>query len=159
MNTFCDKIAEMIRALQYLLVAVTTFAIGVILANSSVTNTTLEEITANIGDFEGRWVVVETYAQIDGDFGWTIGEPSEKSERLTSLKLRDQSTDLDTVRDQMVSRSSSDDYPRIKVLVRGLVEDNCNDGILCCFGETMTLEQASITVLKQPEMYSRPKFD
>lgn len=149
----------MIGALRYLLVAVMTFTIGVVVAKSGVTNTTLEEITINISHFEGRWVQVETYAQIDEDFGWTVGQPFEKSERVTFVKFRHQATELDAIRNQMVSSTSSDIYPRVKVLVLGLVEDNCSGGIPCCFGETMTLEQASIKVLEQPEMYSRPKPD
>jgi hypothetical protein len=149
----------MIRFIECLLLAIMTFTIGVRFADSWVTYTTLEEITANISDFEGHWVDVETYAQVDEAFGWTLGESFEKSERLTFIELRDQSTGLDSLHDPMVSRTSNDVYPRIKVLARGLIEDNCNDGIACCFGETMTLKQASITVLNQPEMYSRPKSD
>lgn len=149
----------MIRLFQYLLVGFATFMIGVMLVYDHVTFTTLEEITRNIGHYEGRVVEVETFAQTDQDFGWTIGEPFDKYERLTFIEFRNASNELDALRHNMASQSSLETYPRLRVRVRGTVEDHCNDdGIVrCCFGETMTLKEASVKVLSPPEMYSRPE--
>lgn len=147
----------MARVLKYFLVAFTTFVIGTILSYERATPTTLEEISRHIDQFEGRLVEVETFAQNEEVVGWTIGEPFDKYERMTFIELRNSSSDLDALGNRLASQSSLETYPRIKVRVRGWVEDNCNNGIPCCFGETMTLKQASVMVLSPPEMYSRPK--
>ena len=62
----------MARLFKYFLVAFTTFMIGISFAYQRAANTTLEDISRNIDHFEGSLVEVETFAQTDGDLGWTL---------------------------------------------------------------------------------------
>lgn len=145
--------------LRHLIVAVLTFAIGLLTVPSAgFTPTTLVEISSNVKAFDGKLVEVETYAQLDQVFDreWTAGEPFEKPEIFTFLKLSSEPLQL---REQLTLNLSDSEYYRVKVLIRGRVRDNCreDDGITkCCFGISMALEDATLHQTGEVERFIRP---
>lgn len=146
----------MLGLFRNLLIATLAFAIGLAAANAFVTPTTLEEISRNISSYEGKRVVVETYAQFENVLGWTIGEPFEKYERTTFIEF--DSDRLNHLRQDLAHDLPAQSYYRVRVRATGTVEDNCNDGIItCCFGESMTLKDGSLSVIGDVESYTRPE--
>lgn len=145
------------RLLTPLFVGFLTFSLGIVVSYPFAIPTTLEAISRDIGSYEGKVVEVETYAQVDDLVEWTAGEPFEKFERMTFIKFSQENSELLLLRQSLSSNYRDVDHLRVKVRVRGLVEDNCNDGIPCCFGETMTLKNATLSVIGTIETHSRPQ--
>jgi hypothetical protein len=145
--------------LRKFLIFVIAFTIGSAAAPPTYVRTTLEDITANPSGFHETLVEVETFAQWDLVFeSWTIGEPFEKEQVLTFLDL---STDSQPLRGQLVDGITEDEYPRVKVIARGRVRDNCaaESGIItCCFGRSITLLEAEIRPIGSIERYKRPRY-
>ena len=140
-------------------VGLITFVIGFSFAYTPVIKTSLEEISAKIEAYEGRLVEVETYAAFDDVLDWRYGEPFEKAERWTSVELVDESFQLAQLKGQLTKDWSDKSHNRVKVRVRGLLEDNCNDGTTCCFGESMSLKNATLTVVGPVTPYSRRELE
>lgn len=140
------------------LFAIVTFAIGISLAHRPVTVTSLEEISTNIEEYDGRVVEVETYLQFDELFGWRIGEPFEKAERMTFLEFTEQTILQSDLQGELSQDWSVDQFRRVKVRARGILDDNCDGEIArCCFGQSMSLKNASISVIDPVVTYSRTK--
>jgi hypothetical protein len=147
---------EVLKVLRNIVVTLLAFLVGVLATGGVTTLTTLEVVSREIEQFEGRRVTVETYATYDNISGWAVGEPFEKPERYTSLELEEYNVAYEKLADTLAPRPNDKSYFRVKVIVTGLVEDNCNDGVTCCFGETMTLRNAKFRVLTDPEIYTIP---
>lgn len=141
------------------LAGIATFVFGLSLAYTPVTKTSLEEISNNIEQYEGRLVEVETFAQFDEVFDWRIGEPFEKAERTTFLKISNESALMSRLKNELSANWSGKQFNRVKVRARGILNDNCNDGVTCCVGQSMTLEDASVTVIGPVTKHSNPFLD
>lgn len=145
--------------LRYLVIATLTFLIGLLtVPDSRYIRTSLSDISSDVSSFDGKLVEVETYAQVDPVFDgdWIAGEPFEKREIFTFLKLATASQDLQK---ELAADVSELQYNRVKVTIRGRVKDNCaqTGGITtCCFGSSMTLENATMRRIGMVERYSRP---
>lgn len=144
--------------LRGLLIAAIAFAIGSIAGSSTYVHTSLEEITQNPSAFDGKLVEVETFAQLELVFDneWTLGEPFEKQEVFTFLQL---SATPRSLRERLAADITENEYNRVRVIARGRLRDNCPTdwGSTCCFGTSITLQEAQITPIAPVERYTRPK--
>lgn len=152
-------IRRVTNLLRGLLIAAIAFAVGSIAGSSAYVHTSLAEITQNPSAFNGKLVEVETFAQLDLVFDkeWTLGEPFEKREVFTFLELSNTPRSL---RERLAADITEDKYNRVRVIARGRLRDNCetDSGIItCCFGTSITLQEAEITPIAPVERYTRPK--
>jgi hypothetical protein len=97
---------------------------------------------------------------------WSIGEPYNKEEVWTILDLEANSSDLNALHSQLKENLSKQSFKRAKVLVKGIVQDNCtpltseSGEILssrCCFGRTITIKAQEITQLEPVEDFTKPE--
>ncbi len=108
-------------------------------------------------------IEIETYAQLEffDENIWYIGEPFEKRQIFTILDLEENTTDLEDLKSQLKENLSKFHNKRVKVLVTGKIEDNCNGSTLettiCCFGNSMTIHAQKVVQLTLVEDYIRPE--
>lgn len=145
------------KILRYTFIFLLTFYGGLLASEFSYDATTLGEITADIKFYDGRFVEIRTYAQLDSfDGSWTAGEQWEKLEASTFLELEHEPLHL---REQLTQNISLSAYNRVEVILRGRVRDNCVGGLTCCFGNSLTIVDATIDPLGTIEYYSRPDMN
>ena len=114
--------------------------------------TTLEEISADPGHFEGRLVEFETYAQTGPDPEIWLGQPFEKRE-VSAIAESD--SDLEFLRKVLAQNATKHEYNRIKVVARGVIHDNCAHRT-CCFSQSVILSNAEIIPVDSVERYRLP---
>ena len=102
---------------------------------------------------------IESYIQLDsiGERVLYLGEPFEKPEAWTYLNTEENSINVDYLRNQLKENLSKNHFKRAKVLVKGKVEDNCNKGVTCCFGRSITIKAQEVVQLEPIEDYTLPE--
>lgn len=150
------------RYLFYLAILISSFCFGIFAAHKYQPHyplVSLEEISAKSEYFDGKYVEIITYAQLDrfDQKDFTIGEPLEKRESLTFLRLEENSLNLDSLKETLSENYSVNQYKRVKVKVRGKVYDNCNKGVTCCVGNTIDFITESVEQIDQIEDYTVPE--
>lgn len=143
------------------IIPILTFCAGVYIYRISTPKVSLETVSKYTTFYDEMNVEIETYAQLENaeENLWSIGEPFEKYEAWTFLNLENNTTYLENLSSQLRENFSKNNYKRVKVLVKGTVNDNCNRrGIsACCFGKTMTIKAREVVQLAPVEDYSRPE--
>lgn len=143
-----------------------TFAAGVFIYRNSTPKVSLETISAHTWFYDGMNVEIESYAQLEffDENGWSIGAPFEKKEVMTYLDLENNLTNIENLHLQLKEDLSKNHYKRAKVLVKGVVKDNCNhfsaNGTIsfgCCFGRSITIKAQEVKQLAPVEDYTRPE--
>jgi hypothetical protein len=149
-----------------LFVFLITFFIGTTDYRISTPELTLETISNNSEFYDGKAVEFVSYIQIRPDFiskyevqpseDLYVGEVFEKLEATTNLDIKTNSINLDNLFLELSENYSINKYKRAKVRVRGIIVDNCNKGVSCCFGKTMNLTVSEIEQLEPAEDYTLP---
>lgn len=118
----------------------------------------LEEISKNAKDYEGKQVELITYLRTNNldtfDDSLALGEQYERPEVWAILNVKTNSINLDSLRSQLNENHHYYDYKRVKVLVRGTLIYNCNKGVTCCGGESVTIIADKVEQLGNIEDYS-----
>jgi hypothetical protein len=154
------------KTLVALFVFLITFCIGITNYKISTPELTLETISTNSAFYDGKEVEFISYIQISPDFiskyevqaskDLNVGEVFEKLEARTNLDIKTNSINLDNLLLELSENYSINRHKRAKVRVRGIIIDNCNKGVTCCFGKTMNLIVAKIEQLAPAEDYTLP---
>jgi hypothetical protein len=149
-----------------LFVFLITFCIGITDYRISTPELTLETISTNSEFYDGNEVEFVSYIQISPDFisryeaipgkDFNVGDYFEKIESKTNLDIKTNSINLDSLLLELSENYSVNHYKRAKVRVSGIIIDNCNKGIPCCFGKTMNLVVDKIEQLEPAEDYTLP---
>lgn len=136
------------------LVTAMAFVTGVVAVRSIIERTTLENISANTSSYDGKWVEFETYAQAYSlpDMGVYLGQPFEKRE-VTVVVESDK--DLTKLGARLRKNSTEEEFNRVRVTARGVIQDDCAY-LTCCFGQHVTLLHAEITPIGTIERYRLP---
>ena len=146
------------KLLFFLLISISTFFIGLFSVSESYPIVSLADVTEDSEYYDGKTVEIITFARIYDleDKKIIIGEPYEKPEAFTSLDLKENSINLDFLKNQLSENFSLNNYKRVKVRVIGKVYDNCNKGGTCCVGKTLKIITKSVTRTGQIEDYTIP---
>lgn len=140
-----------------LTIAILTFFIGVEVFRNSTPKVSLETITENTAFYDGMTVEIESYMQADDidENLWRLGQQFEKAEYWTFLKFNENKSEIDSLKLNLKENFSIDHYKRAKVVVKGVITDNCKKR-LCCFGKSLNLEVSEIRQISPVEDFSRP---
>lgn len=147
------------KFLLNLLIPILTFIVGVGIYRISTPNVSVVTLTNYTAFYEGMNVEVETYAQLqpfDSKLLY-LGEPFEKPEVWTYVNTEENSLNIDNLRNQLKENLTNNHFKRAKVRVIGTVEDNCNKGITCCFGKSITIKAQEVTQLEPVKDYDLPE--
>ena len=154
------------KALISFFVVTLAFLSGVTAYRFSITELSLETISNNSEYYDGKKVEFVSYIQVSSDFisryeatsgrDFNVGDYFEKIEAKTFLDIKTNSINLDSLLLELSENYSVNHYKRAKVRVSGVIIDNCNKGIPCCFGKTMNLVVDKIEQLEPSEDYTLP---
>jgi hypothetical protein len=147
------------KFLAAFIIPIITFCIGVFIYRNSVPKVSIETLTKHTNFYDGMNVQIETYAQLEfiDENVLYIGEPFEKYEAWTYLQTENSSINIDNLRNQLKESLTKKHFKRVKVLVKGMVQNNCNKGATCCFGESITIKAQEVIQLEPIEDYDLPK--
>jgi hypothetical protein len=151
-----------------ILIFILSFAIGVGIYRISSPTVSIETISNHTFFYNGMSVHLETYAQLESydENLWYLGEPFEKKEVWTNLDLEQNSSDLTALHSQLKENLSKQHFKRAKVLVKGIVKDNCipevskGGGVTlggCCFGRSITIKAQEVIQLEPVKDYALPE--
>jgi hypothetical protein len=140
------------------IIPIITFCLGVFVYRNSIPKVSIETLTKRTNFYNGMNVQIETYAQLEfiDEKVLYLGEPFEKYEAWTYLHTEESSINLDNLRNQLKENLSKKHFKRVKVLVKGTIQNNCNKGATCCFGESITIKAQEVTQLEPFEDYNLP---
>jgi hypothetical protein len=146
------------KFLAVFIIPIITFCLGVFVYRNSIPKVSIETLTKRTNFYNGMNVKIETYAQLEfiDEKVLYLGEPFEKYEAWTYLHTEESSINLDNLRNQLKENLSKKHFKRVKVLVKGTVQNNCNKGATCCFGESITIKAQEVTQLEPVEDYNLP---
>ncbi len=147
------------KFLAAFIIPIITFCLGVFVYRNSTPKVSIETITKHTIFFDGMNVQIETYAQLEfiDEKVMYLGEPFEKYEAWTYLNDEETSINLGYLRNQLKENLSKKRFKRVKVLVKGKIQNNCNKGATCCFGESITIKAQEVTQLEPVKDYALPE--
>lgn len=143
-----------------LMIPILTFFIGVEVYRNVTPQVSLETITENTAFYDGMNVEIESYMQadeMDEDF-WRLGQQFEKPEYWTFLNFDENISEIDALKSELKENFSTDRYKRVKVIVKGVITDNCKN-TTCCAGKVLKLKVYEIKQIAPVEDFSRPVRD
>ncbi|HQU84710.1 MAG TPA: hypothetical protein PKY59_16345 [Pyrinomonadaceae bacterium] len=140
-----------------LIILILTFFIGVEVFRNSTPNLSLETISKDTAFYDGMNVEIESYIQFDGidQDSWRLGQQFEKPEYWTFLKFDESKSDIESLKSQLRDNFSLERYKRAKVVVKGVITDNCKKR-LCCFGKSLSLKVYEIRQISPVEDFYNP---
>lgn len=105
-------------------------------------------------------VEIESYIQLDdADVNlWRLGQQFEKPEYWTFLKFDENKSDIELLKSQLKEDFSLEHYKRAKVVVKGVITDNCKN-ITCCAGQSFNLKVYEIEQIAPVEEFYNPVRD
>ncbi len=147
------------KFLALFIIPIITFSLGVFVYRNSTPKVSIETLTKYTNFYDGMNVQIETYSQLEfiDEKVLYLGEPFEKYEAWTYLLTEDTSINLENLRNQLKEDLSKKHFKRAKVLVKGVVQNNCGKGATCCFGESITIKAQEVTQLEPVEDYNLPE--
>ncbi|HXH69558.1 MAG TPA: hypothetical protein VNI60_04340 [Pyrinomonadaceae bacterium] len=147
------------KFLALFIIPIITFCLGVSVYRNSTPEVSIETITKHTSFYDGMNVQIKTYAQLESidEKNLYSGEPFEKYEAWTYLHTEENSINIDNLRNQLKENLSKKHFKRVKVLVKGTIQDNCNKGTTCCFGNSITIKAQEVTQLEPVEDYTLPE--
>lgn len=143
-----------------LMMPILTFFIGVEVFRNATPKVSLETVTENTAFYDGMNVEIESYMQaeeLDANL-WRLGQQFEKPEYWTFLNFDENKSEIDSLKSELKENFSHERYKRAKVVVKGVITDNCKKS-LCCFGKSLTLKVYEIKQIAPVEDYSKPVRD
>ncbi|MCD9187583.1 MAG: hypothetical protein LUM44_14280 [Pyrinomonadaceae bacterium] len=143
-----------------LMMPILTFYIGVEVFRNAAPKVSLETVTENTDFYDGMTVEIESYMQaeeIDTNL-WRLGQQFEKPEYWTFLNFDENKSEIDSLKSELKENFSLDRYKRVKVVVKGVITDNCKNR-LCCFGKSLNLKVYEIKQIAPVEDFSNPVRD
>lgn len=143
-----------------LMMPILTFFIGVEVYRHSTPQVSLETVTENTAFYDGMNVEIESYMQaeeIDTNL-WRLGQQFEKPEYWTFLNFDENKSEIYSLKSELKENFSTDRYKRAKVVVKGIITDNCQNR-LCCFGKSLNLKVYEIEQIAPVEDFSNPARD
>lgn len=143
-----------------LMMPILTFFIGVEVFRNATPKVSLETVTENTAFYDGMTVEIESYMQaeeIDTNL-WRLGQQFEKPEYWTFLNFDENKSEIDSLKSELKENFSHERYKRVKVVVKGVITDNCKER-LSCFGKSLNLKVYEIRQIAPVEDFSRPVKD
>lgn len=143
-----------------LMMPILTFFIGVEVFRNATPKVSLETVTENADFYDGMSVEIESYMQaeeLDANL-WRLGQQFEKPEYWTFLNFDENKSEIDSLKSELRENFSIDRYKRAKVVVKGVITDNC-ENITCCAGKVLRLKVYEIRQIAPVEVFSRPVKD
>lgn len=139
-----------------LMMPILTFFIGVEVFRNATPKISLQTITENTDFYDGMSVEIESYMQADEIDGkiWRLGQQFEKPEYWTFLNFDENKSEIDSLKSKLKEDFSINRYKRAKVVVKGVITDNCKKR-LCCFGKSLNLKVYEIKQIAPVEDFSR----
>jgi hypothetical protein len=138
------------------IISIITFFLGVFVYRISTPKVSIETLTKSTNFYDGMNMQIETYAQlvfIDEKILY-LGEPFRKYEACTYLHTEKSSINLDNLRNQLRENLSRKHFKRVKILIKGAVQNNCNKEATCFSGESITIKAQEVTQLEPVEDYN-----